>query len=166
MASFTTTAAFIAILIASSVATSQKPAFAQDWGGTGSWNTGGTSNWSNDAASDGTSGAISDDGQAIGIAEATGNLPVRAAPPSGWLARPGQELYSTAPGQEYIVLETRDVPRFFELDHWVRVAPVDENGELSGEIGWAYWGTNDVSSAGNFEFIDRQGRLPGSFQGS
>ena len=69
------------------------------------------------------------------------SAPVRSAPPSGVLGQPGAVLYETDEQQQYAVTGSNEVQHLFSKDVWVKVAPVDEAGNIQLEkSGWAYWG--------------------------
>lgn len=75
--------------------------------------------------------------------------PLRAAPPSGLLLRPGAPLGETSKDQTYIVLEEyRTQTGIGRTQAWVEVAPIDlETGRIDlAAKGWVYYGERDLKS--------------------
>lgn len=73
----------------------------------------------------------------------TNEVTVRSDPPQGWLNLPGEQVGQLELGARYVVLDTKPVPRFFELDTWGQLASVNDSGELV-ELGWAYLGPENT----------------------
>ncbi len=79
--------------------------------------------------------------------------PVRTAPPSGFLRRPGEKVGETAVGTDYYILDQLDVQSGLGASQtWVQVAPVDPaTGEVDpNDAGWVYYGETAATRSLNF----------------
>ncbi len=84
-------------------------------------------------------------------------VPLRESTP-GFLGRYGRELDKTSEKDIYIVREEKRIPRYFWEDLWLRITPVQKQGNdwvVNPDVDyWAYWGSIDADSKTNFIYVD------------
>lgn len=71
------------------------------------------------------------------------DLPIRESPPGTFFEGKGAQIGTANPGDEYRVLEKRDVPTIVGVEKWLKVAPLDD----PAKSGWAYGGTGSETKA-------------------
>lgn len=79
--------------------------------------------------------------------------PLRTSPP-GFLGTPGEKTGKTSEGESYVILEGKQIPKFFSSDRWIKIAPVKPDGTVSPhDGGWVYWGQNEMDASPNFKAV-------------
>lgn len=69
------------------------------------------------------------------------DIPIRESPPGNFFQGKGSQIGTATPGDEYRVLEERDVPTIVGVEKWLKVEPLDD----PSKSGWAYGGPSPDS---------------------
>ena len=79
------------------------------------------------------------------------DIPFRSSAPSVF-GLYGNKTGQTTGNEQYLILKSKQVPRFLKKDLWIKVVPVPESGQRIDELPcyWVYWGEKGEKSS-NFQ---------------
>lgn len=87
------------------------------------------------------------------VLEALQDIPLRSAPPGGFLSLKGETIEELNSGQHVLLLGTEKFPTFFGTDTWGNVAVIDEEGSVTDKKGWVYIGDVEGRRSPNFLYM-------------
>jgi hypothetical protein len=87
------------------------------------------------------------------VVKPKGDLPLRDAPPSGFLGLKGDVIGTATPDKTYKVIDAKSISTFFGGENWIKL----QNMADQTKVGWVYSGTKDVPDANIV--MDGQGNI-------